>query len=290
MDLICPSCQKRLTIEDRFAGKVVKCPLCGGMLQAPVLLNMPVAAPPPAPPPASPGRLTGVRMPAAPATQPPAPAMPSPPPEKSTTPPAAPAPSSAAPTSPAAPVDVVEVVAEPPPAPSVSLGEYKKSVRWHLRPDVLEWIAPVCVAAIFLLSFFAWYVKEDYRLNLWELAFTSRGYAIYTFYTVVFVFLALPAVVINFCLEKRWIPMPDGLRPYWPWRALIVGGVLALPFVLFVGDYIAFQFLPFGTQASIAMKLAFRLHLLAVIACALQFWLEQRKANASPLPRFTFRW
>ncbi len=63
MDLVCPSCQKRLTIEDRYAGMVVKCPLCGSMLQAPVLLTTPPAPsfapttstpapmqPPPAPP------------------------------------------------------------------------------------------------------------------------------------------------------------------------------------------------------------------------------------------------
>lgn len=291
MDLICPSCQKRLTIEDRFAGMVVKCPLCGGMLQAPVLVSTPAPAPPPAPiaPVSPPGRLTGVRPPLpppAPATQPP-PALPAAPPQELPTP----AQASAPPSPQTAPLDVVEVVREPPPpTPSISLGEYKKSIRWHLRPDILEWIAPVSVVAILVLSIFAWYVREDYRLNLWELAFTSRGYAIYTFYTVVFMFLAMPAAVINLCLEKRWIPTPDGLRPYWPWRSLIVGGVIVLPFLLFFGDYVAFQFLPFGTQASIAMKLAFRLHALAVIACALQFWLEQRQAAGAPLPRFTFRW
>ena len=35
MDLICPNCQKRLTIEDRSAGTVVKCPLCGGTMTCP---------------------------------------------------------------------------------------------------------------------------------------------------------------------------------------------------------------------------------------------------------------
>lgn len=203
-----------------------------------------------------------------------------------------PLPAAAPPPAPPPPaLDVAEVIAEPMPVSTAREGDYRKSYRIHLRQDIVEWIAPVCVVVVFFLSLFPWYYREAYAVNLWELAFHSdRGYAIYTFYTVVFVFLALPVTVVAFCLEKRWIPFPEGLRPYWRWRSLIVGGLLGVPFLLFLGDYISFQFLPFGVQASIAMKLAFRLHLLAVIGCALQFWLELRQAANLPAPRLTLRW
>lgn len=144
--------------------------------------------------------------------------------------------------------------------------------------------------AIFLLSLFAWYYHEAYGLNLWELAFTSRGHAIYTFYTVVFMFLGVPVTAVTLVFEKCWLPLPEVLRPYWRFRSLLVGGVLALPFVFLLCDYIQFQFLPFGMQAAISMKLAVRIHLVAVVACALQFWLEIRRTTNAPMPRLTIRW
>ncbi len=221
------------------------------------------------PPPAEPATVPAAASPAPPPVAEPLPALP-----------------------PAAPpvLDAPEIIPEPAQASIARKGEYQRSLRLHLRPDVIEWIAPGCAVAILLLSLFAWYYREDYALNLWELAFTARGYSIYTFYTVVFMFLAFPIAVVALCLEKRWIPVPDGLQPYWRWRSLVVGGLIGLPFIFFLGDYIDFQFLPFGTQATIAMKLAFRLHAAAVVACGLQFWLEQRDAANLPLPRLTIRW
>ncbi len=90
--------------------------------------------------------------------------------------------------------------------------------------------------------------------------------------------------------EQHWIPLPVGLRPVWRWRSLIVGGAVALPFLFFLGDYVACHFQTFGNPTSIAMKIAFRVHLLAVVASALQFWLEQRKTKNAPLPRLDIRW
>ena len=41
MDLVCPNCQKPVSIEDRQSGMLVKCPLCEGMLQTPVIPTLP---------------------------------------------------------------------------------------------------------------------------------------------------------------------------------------------------------------------------------------------------------
>lgn len=289
MDLVCPSCQRRLTIDNRYAGMVVKCPLCNSNLQAPALVSAPPTPPLPA---AAPSPLPQTPTPSLTPPMPPAPPV-VPEPAPSPAGPTAPLPAAEviAPALPPAPppLDVPEVIPEAPPLSIARQTDYRKSYRIHLRPDIVEWIAPLCVVAIFFLSLFPWYYREDYALNLWELAFSERGYAIYTFYTVVFV-LAFPITIVTFCLEKGWIPIPDGLRPYWRWRSLIVGGLIGLPFLMFLGDYVQFQFLVFGTQAKIAMKLAFRFHLAAVIACALQFWLELRNASNLPLPRLTVRW
>jgi hypothetical protein len=53
MEIHCPSCQRRLTIPDQYAGQMMKCPLCNNTFQAPALAPVPAPAtapPPPLPP------------------------------------------------------------------------------------------------------------------------------------------------------------------------------------------------------------------------------------------------
>src|SRR6266446_4582719 len=49
MKLICPNCQKELTVPDQYAGQVMKCPLCAGNFTAPTLPQASSAPPPSAP-------------------------------------------------------------------------------------------------------------------------------------------------------------------------------------------------------------------------------------------------
>src|SRR5882762_10036273 len=51
MELLCPSCQKKLTIPDQYAGQLMKCPLCQQTFTAPALPATPAAAMAPPPPP-----------------------------------------------------------------------------------------------------------------------------------------------------------------------------------------------------------------------------------------------
>lgn len=53
MKLLCPTCQKPLEVPEQYAGQMMKCPLCNNTFTVPVLAQMP-AAPPPAPPPPPP--------------------------------------------------------------------------------------------------------------------------------------------------------------------------------------------------------------------------------------------
>ena len=303
MDLVCPSCQKRLTIEDRYAGMVVKCPLCGSMLQAPVLLTTPPA------PSIAPAASTPAPAPMQPPPAPPRPGSAPPSNAGASIMPAMELPSSteSAPYR-SAPATMPEIVVRPPvtvepplldqpemvaiqsEVPTVQQGDYTKKIRWHLRPEILAWITPSCLVLLFFLSFFTWYHRDVDSHNLWQLGFGEQGRASYVFYIVFFVFVAQPLAILTLCFEQRWIPLPVGLRPVWRWRSLIVGAATALPFIFLLGNYVAYHFQTFGNPTSIAMKIAFRVHLLAVVASALEFWLEQRKTKNAPLPRLEIRW
>ncbi len=48
MNLLCPNCQKMLTVPEQYAGQMMKCPLCAGTFTVP---GLPAAAAPPPPPP-----------------------------------------------------------------------------------------------------------------------------------------------------------------------------------------------------------------------------------------------
>ncbi|MCS7046701.1 MAG: hypothetical protein NZO58_10125, partial [Gemmataceae bacterium] len=220
MDLICPTCQRRLTVEDRFAGMIVQCPLCSAKLQAPTLA--PPMVMPPVPPPAEvrgPAPTTGSAAGDGPRG---AAAAPSPPAAVDARPPA----TAAAPTDANAPPPAAVDPAKAPP----SAREYARKIKWHLRVDIVACIAPVSLLVILATSFFAWYQERDaasLRLvprNLWELAFTSDGQAIYTFYVVVLLFVTLPLTLLVTAVDRGWLPLPPALRELWQWRLLLLGG------------------------------------------------------------------
>src|SRR5262245_52555434 len=49
MNLLCPSCQKPLTVPEQFAGQQMKCPLCEGTFLVPALPGATPPGPGPAP-------------------------------------------------------------------------------------------------------------------------------------------------------------------------------------------------------------------------------------------------
>ena len=57
MNLLCPNCQKPLTVPEQYAGQPMRCPLCAGTFTVPALPQTP--APPPAP--AAPSDVYGVQ-------------------------------------------------------------------------------------------------------------------------------------------------------------------------------------------------------------------------------------
>src|SRR5438128_387044 len=54
MNLLCPNCGKMLTVQEQYAGQMMKCPLCAGTFTVPALpaggVEPPATVPPPVPP------------------------------------------------------------------------------------------------------------------------------------------------------------------------------------------------------------------------------------------------
>jgi hypothetical protein len=163
MELLCPNCQKKLTVPDQYAGQLMKCPLCNGTFTTPSLAAGPTAAfaPPPMPPAPQP------------VVTPPAP--------KASDPEVLPLESDFPP--PPAGNEPMEVQPLPPLAPEVMVhalvtGDYQN--RWSLwfSPRVLPWVAVGALVLVFVLSFFSWFGFYPGGLtivsqNAWQAAFGS---------------------------------------------------------------------------------------------------------------------
>jgi hypothetical protein len=240
MDVICPNCQKKLSLQDQYAGQLVRCPLCQGMFQAP---SLPSYTPPPPPPPPLAPQPPGVANAPAPAPTPPL----------------------------ETPGFVEEAPAPLPP------GDYTKDCTCHLRADILVWIGPACLVLLFVLSFFTW--KGH---NLWQGEFE---------FVMVYVFaliLAMPLSIVGMLMEMRIIPAPDNIRAFLVWRSVVLGALVLIPWLVLTVLYLRMLFA--GAPMGIAMKLGYRLLLIALVAFVLEFWLVRRRAKNLPPPQFTMRW
>jgi hypothetical protein len=149
MNLLCPNCQKMLTVPEEYAGQLMKCPMCNGTFTVPALPTSaaapsPVPAGPPGPTAAAPD-VYGLRH--EPEPTPP----PSFRPDGVTGPdlksPAPPPPSSTATTKVPPP--------SPPPAPSTSAAPpegYTRAPTVWLSPKVLRWVPAVALLLVFILQ------------------------------------------------------------------------------------------------------------------------------------------
>jgi hypothetical protein len=132
MEILCPNCQRKLTIPEQYAGQQMKCPLCQGTFTAPALApaapNL-APAPPPAPPPPAPGPTTPLQS-APPGVVPP-------------------------PTTPAAPS-----------APTTPL-DYAGKFSLRFNPRYLQYVPVVALLVILVLLFFPWvgYYKGGYAVE-----------------------------------------------------------------------------------------------------------------------------
>jgi predicted Zn finger-like uncharacterized protein len=267
MDIFCPSCQTKLQIADSHAGQAVKCPSCAASFQAP---SLPSTAPLPAPEPLAPHGSDRVKPEAAFG----------PPPEGSQRTAAAP--------------HGFEPVPQAPPT-----RDYSRTTTILLRHGAVTMIAPVGLFILLFVSFFPWRPAADWltldrftewtTLNLWQLAFTKAGSAIFLLY-VLLLLIAAPIVWIMPLLQRNLLPTPAPLRPYLPWGPLVVANLTLAAWVFFLIHYLQCTFIDPIDPATIWMKLAFRLHTLIVIAAFADMWLVRRQGRGLPEPSFIMRW
>jgi hypothetical protein len=179
MNLLCPNCQKMLSVPDQYAGQMMKCPLCGTNFTVPALPAGASSAPPvPAfgDPPAGDGgpapepEIYGVKKDPVPAfittaaSNPPAtPSVPTPAFSTGGSIPVPPTPSPAPTPSPSSPSLAPSPAASSTAAPSWNFSstgsgstEPSESVGFVLDPKILQYVPAASLVLIFFLHFFPW--------------------------------------------------------------------------------------------------------------------------------------
>jgi hypothetical protein len=254
MNLLCPNCQKMITIADQFAGQLMQCPLCSGTFTAPVL---PASGAPPAVPLSS----SVASNPASTAREG----------HSQTASPVANAPGSE--TSGAIPI-------------ADTLGsEYPHRYIIWISPRVVPWIAPMALAVVFLLLFFPWRsVPADVTSEIggqsgWGKVFSGP---LLMFYFLLYL-IALALSIGSLLLTLKLVPTQPQITHLIPWKTCIVAGAVALAFLFL---YIGFWGEPLST---VWFCWAVCLHLLALMGLSLEYWLERRGPSRA-LPRIDIVW
>jgi hypothetical protein len=238
MNLLCPNCQKMLTVPEEYAGQLMQCPLCRGTFTMPALPGSPQPAPPP--------QAGQFDIPTPPSFAAPPPMPKQPPARERPAPP--PVPEWEAPMTP-------EVM--PPPS---TAGGYRYSIPLRFNPRVLAWVVPVLLILVLVLTFFPWVggYPGGFRMvtqSAWQVAFgkgsenkeilgDSKGdkegedekgpgkgalVLVGLILLCLTVLIAITFIVFNL-LPSGTASFIDGLKR---WQGLILGG-LALLVLLFI--------------------------------------------------------
>lgn len=320
MNLLCPNCQKMLTVPDEFAGQTMKCPLCSGDFTVPGLPGASLPSPSPVGPETD---LYSIRHEPSP-PPPPVSYLPPPPPE------------------PAAPLTA-------PQKPSPLREDYRRILSGSLNPQILPWIAPVCLVLVFFLQFFDWDGLNAGRepaetANAWGAAFGfyavdgdlktlvpftddekfKPGVSILTIFYLLLFFPALAVTIASVVIPLLSIKLPPYVNDLMPWRWGIVLAANLLVF-LFLGLQLIFGFSldsrysdwvknetnreaksnPTTQEKKMAdaargealerlhytrwLRFVVLLHLTAIVSSALMVWID-RRGPLCPLPRWELRW
>jgi hypothetical protein len=264
MNLLCPNCQKMLTVPEQYAGQLMKCPLCAGTFTVPALPDAGAPAPSPFPDPSGPPQVYSIRddvpaPPPPPAVAPTSPFHTEPTPMPPAPPPSPPAPDLAHAATPEHPPMPMAPEPSSPPAPPAPFSgpskpqveeEYRRIHGFHFEPRVLRWVAPVSVVLIFIFTFFSWVGiypggVAAVTQNAWGAAFGSwepdpdlaeipivkrdpkerpGANVLLIFYLLLF--LADLVVTIGiFVLDFFPVKVPAGVQGVMPWRWGIVAAL-----------------------------------------------------------------
>jgi hypothetical protein len=328
MNLLCPICQKMLTVPEEFAGQLMKCPLCSGTFTVP---GLPGAGAASASPPASEPETDIYSLrhePSPPASPPPLPELEPSHPSTATTPTLTPPPSL---------------------APSLSIQDYPHTLGASLNPAVLPWIAPACLLLIFFLQFFDWDGLYPGRVpaataNAWYAAFGKYpvdgdlkslvpalndekykpGASVLTIFYLFLFFPALIVTIASVALPLLHLKLPPQVEKLLPWRwGIVAAANLILFFFLGLQLLLGFsldssytEWVDKETKSEVkdnpttqerklaeahrgallemlrhtfSLRLVVLLHLVAILSSVLMFW-SDRRGSLRPLPKLELRW
>jgi hypothetical protein len=243
MRLLCPYCQKAITVPDSEAGKEVNCPECRERFAAPQLYT-------PAPPPPEP----------APAEPPPAPS-PAPVPETylSDRPPA----ETPAPRLP----DL--------PAPDRELSGFARMASVPLDPTVIRWIPAGALFVAFVLTFLPWNGLcpagyPAYTQNAWQVLFSGLSWDAVAedelklkedldgrlhsgWWLLPYLVLLLPALVLAIAgpvMDAAGVKPPPGLERVWQFRPALLGALVVMTLLFLLAQWAT----GFGLQRAVNEK------------------------------------
>lgn len=254
MRLLCPFCQKSITVPDSEAGKEVNCPECHERFAAPQLYT-PVPPSPPAPP-------TPAEPPPAPPGQPAAPDEPAPVPETYLT---------------DRPADTPAPHLPDLPPLERELSGYRHMSSLPLEPRVVRWVPVATLLLAFVLTFFPWdglYPAgyAAYTQNAWDGLFGWVGrddVAESEFkygddlenrthmsgWLLPYLLLLLPAVAVAAAgplVDQFGLKLPPAVERVWPYRAAILGALSVLLLLFLLAQWAG----GFGLQRAVTEKVA----------------------------------
>ncbi len=310
MNLICPHCQKRVSVADSLGGQTTTCTFCTGPFTVPLPPETPSGSG------FSYGGSAHVNRSGGSAAVL----------ESSTL---------APPTNSESRPDLA------PPSPLVTSGEYRRRVALSLSLPTVRWIAPSCIILIFVFQFVPWvgvYAGDETlarQLGV-GVAFGSvrthanqyvpaldkvASTALSLYFLLMFAgfFLSIGFIFLATASPSVRHSIPGWVFKLQPWQPLVLGGLGVLAF-LFLLQYMVAYF-PFETRAlenadkvyegvvkaAAELKvdrsalirepwlqrrswfgIVVFLNLLAVVAAAADFWLERR--GKRPMPRALLEW
>jgi hypothetical protein len=267
MNLLCPHCQKMVTVPDQNAGQSMNCPDCGKAFQVPVLPRAPAQQSVPSELPAD---IPLSPLPPSPQLQ----TAPMPeneggatynvivePPRPSTSPP--PSRREQVASSASGKPSAQQLGTPPPPPPA----DYQKHHVFQLRPNILPWVTAVSLGLIFLLWFFPWvgaypggyavYTQNAFQIMVGthstdpvgeKVLKEEEGLRENVSAKLLLLLLYFPAALVALALavaglvfgtdQSRLLP---ALQQIWPYRLAISGALAALAlFLLFLHAWLGF--------------------------------------------------
>jgi hypothetical protein len=272
MNLVCPHCQKMVTVPEQQAGQMTSCPSCEQKFLVPSLapspddlpkFDLPADVPLVPLPPSEPATRPHAPEPAeheggvynvAPEPARPRPVYETRREERPATPPRA---------SSSAPAATPRAAYQPPPvaAPSGTTEGYEHTTTFTLNPRVLPIVALAALVLLFFLLFFSWTGAfpggySVYTQNAWQMVWGGHSVdpvgeealggtqpfetdnlvganPLMWLYFLLF-FACLIMAVAPLVLQKTTFKLPPALQDLWPWRQAILGGALLLTFLILI--------------------------------------------------------